>query len=90
MVVYPGKYQWYQLLHSFVTIQLLSACRYMEHHFLATTEGSSLGSFPEWFLKIWHTDVQRQNSFDSVEEVQSFLSFSTTVRILLELERNGL
>ena len=24
----------------------------MEHHFLAITEGSSLGSFPTWFFKI--------------------------------------
>ena len=32
--------------------QTLSAFQYMEDHFLATTEGSSLGSFPEWLLKI--------------------------------------
>ena len=47
--------------------------------FLATTEGSSLGSFSALFLKIWPTGVQRQNSFNSWGEARVF--FSTTACI---------
>ena len=47
----------------------------MEHHFLATTEGSSLESFPAWFLKIWPTGDHRQDSFDSWGEARVLFLF---------------
>ena len=43
MVLCPGPYPWYQFLHSIATSQMLS--RYIEPHFLKTTEGSSWAAF---------------------------------------------
>ena len=68
MVVYPGPCPWYQFLHSIVASQTLSACRYIETHSQAITEGSTLEAFLHSFLKDLATGVHCQDSFDSVDE----------------------
>ena len=83
MVVCPGPYPWYQFLHSSVTIQSVSACRYMEHHILVTTEGSFLRSFPAWFSKILTHHYSAPRQFRLCGRSQSFASFYRQ-RVFLE------
>ena len=60
----------------------------MEHHFLATTDGSSLGSFLAWVSKIRPTGDQRQDCSDSPGDSHRFASFLNESTYSWELERN--
>ena len=84
MVVCPGPYLWYQFFHSNVTVQSLSACRYMEQQ-----RDRLWDAFLASVIRIWLTGVQRQDSFDSAGESQSFASFLIDSTYSWELERNG-
>ena len=75
MVVCPGPHPLCQFLHSNVSPQTLSACRYMELHFLATTEESSLGSFLAWLLKFLTLWCLAPRLFRLCGRSQSFPSF---------------
>ena len=77
MVVCPGPFPSYQFLHSIVTSQTHSACRYIEPYFLATTEESSWEAFLHGLRNSGPLVFDAKNDLPLVGDVypEFFLSF---------------